>query len=140
LPLAVPSAVAFLPEEVVCAPVRGLVFVTTYCQLRVSAYLGAVQLLTLYVTSRIADKARCSKKMKKPCSASIHPSPGPRAEPQAPAKPSPTPRPNSIQIQQSAAVTPIDCGVRCGVGSFVRQSTQAKFHVGEKAVFSWTLC
>ena len=27
----------FLPEEVVCALVRGLVFVTTKCQLRVSA-------------------------------------------------------------------------------------------------------
>ena len=75
MPLAVPSAVAFLPEEVVCALVRGLVFVTTECQLRGSAYFGAVQLVTLYVTSTPTCNTRCGRQMKKGSFAATFPSP-----------------------------------------------------------------
>ncbi|MGB1921025.1 MAG: hypothetical protein ACPHO7_05705, partial [Candidatus Puniceispirillaceae bacterium] len=28
----------------------------------------------------------------------------------------------------------------CGVGLFVRQSSQAECHAGEEAVFAWALC
>ena len=44
-----------------------------------------------------------------------HPSPS-EHQAASPDKPSPTPLTNSIQIEQLAPVTLIECGVRCGVG------------------------
>jgi len=76
-------------------------------QLRRSAYLGAVQLVTLYVTSTPAFNTKCGRQMKKGSFVSTHPSPvrgSSRKHPPTYALP---PRAKSIQIPQPSPVTPV---------------------------------